>query len=256
MAFEHRINAKRFLNLFSLIRPAFAEEPPAEGEEESGAAPIINYEDLISRARKEEKDKLYPKIQSLETKVTEQINTINAHLLTIGAKDSEITELKQKLTSIGGNDTETVKALKEQIKALENELAESKKNTKPVDEELLRATIRTEVETEFNVKLYRLEKLREAGDEILTPELVIGTTNEEIDKSIEDQKAKTLEIKKKLGLVDDEGNPVDKTPKKPKPTPNNPPKDKGQQTIDFEYLASLDPASPEYEEARKKLGLR
>lgn len=232
-------------------------ETPPHGAEKNEGAQMINYEELIARARKEEKDKLYSKIKSLEDKVASQTNTINSHLLTIGTKDTEIADLKLKLQAVNSDDSETVKNLKLTIASLQTELAGLKEN-QPItaDEEALRITIRNEVESEFNVKLYRLEKLKEVGEEILTPELVTGLTNEEIDMSIDEQKVKTLEIKRKLGIVDDEGNLISTTPKKPKATPNNPPKDKGQKKVDFDYLAELDPASTEYAEARKKLGLR
>ena len=43
----------------SLLLKAYAEEPPADdsGEGNSTSSPVINYEDLIAKARKEEKQK-------------------------------------------------------------------------------------------------------------------------------------------------------------------------------------------------------
>jgi len=257
---------RRFLDVLLPKRLVFADEVDnlVEGEEGEGEksknnknpAPI-NYEDLIARARKEEKEKLYPKIKSLEEKIVDMTNTINNHLLTIGGKDTVIADLQAKLKEPKGDETEVVKNLKSQISNLEKQLEDLKsKQPQEVDEEALRTTIRTEIENEYEVKLYRIEKLAEAGEDILTPELVIGTTKEEIDQSIESQKTKTLEIKQKLGIIDEEGNIIKPSTKKPKATPNNPPKNKGQEKVDLEYLASLDPASTEYAEVRKKLGLR
>jgi ribosomal protein L18E len=247
MAFMKKIAA--LLKSLITLKIVHAEEmennmPPADGIRNEST---INYEELISKARKEEKDKLYPKIKSLEDKIKEQTESINKYLLSIGAKDKEIESLRLQVNSKA--DSEQVKQLKDQIASLEKELAENK--SKAPDEEAIHKNIREELEAEYEVKMYRIEQLNEAGDSILTPELVIGATKEDIDKSIDAQKAKTLEIKKKLGVVDKDGKPV----KRPY-HPSNPSKSAGQKTVDFEYLASLDPASEEYKEARKKLGLK
>ncbi len=65
-----------------LTLKAFAEEKPGdeggEGNDPTVTKPTINYEDLIAKARKEEKDKQYKKIEKLQTQVntlTEQHNT-------------------------------------------------------------------------------------------------------------------------------------------------------------------------------------
>ena len=70
---------------------------------------------------------------------------------------------------------------KAQLKEAQDSIAEYKANEIDVDE--LTQKITQQVAEEYEVKLYREQKLREVGNEII-PELVMGSTKEEIDNSI------------------------------------------------------------------------
>ena len=97
-----------------------------------------------------------------------------------------------------------------------------------------------------------------------------GGTREEVDASIKAAVEKSTKVKKDLGLIDEDGNPVEpkgkkKSGKEPEEEPGkkkktNPPvaspakiEDEG---FDPDYIRNLDPRSPEYAEFRKKMGLR
>lgn len=261
--------AERFIGAFkkvmtSMCMTAYADE----GTDDSGntptpTAPQINYEQLIAQARKEEKDKLYPKIKALEEEKANLVKIGNDNLIKIGDLTQTIQNLNAEIKSLkdnGGEETQEVKDLKAQIATLTAE-NEKLKNETPNEEEL-----RKKIEQEYEVKLYLNEQTTANKDEILSSFIseVKGTTKEEIDESIKAAKEKSLAIKKELGLVDEEGKPVKKTKsdKKPKAeTPNKPPaanpaEISDSQNFDPEYIRNLDPSSEEYKEFRKSLGLK
>lgn len=166
---------------------AKAEEPTqTEGQgNENPQVVTINYEDLIARARKEEKDKLYPKLEKLELDNKDLVAKHNQALISIGEKDTEISRLRAELEQARTNSTtsnnQEITNLKAQLKEAQDSIAEYKANEIDVDE--LTQKITQQVTEEYEVKLYKEQKLREVGNEII-PELVMGTTKEEIDNSI------------------------------------------------------------------------
>lgn len=225
-----------------------------EGDEPSKSAPVINYEDLIAKARKEEKDKQYKKIKKLEEDVASLTNGHNNDLLTIANLQQQLKDAEEKLTKTNSGDSEAVQTLKTQISTLETEkknleakIAEYEKNP-PVSQEEVEKKVRAELEAEYKVKNYRLTKLTELGEQILVPELVVGDTEEEIDKSIASAIERSNQIRKSLGIKDGE---------KKRTTPKSNPSVSGAQdhTADFERLATMDVRSEEYAKLRKQLGL-
>lgn len=236
--------------LNAIIKNVKAEEPPQEPNTtgETGGteptepkAPTVNFEDLIANARKQEKDKLYPQIQKLEEEKKRLTEKNNQHLLTIGEKDSEITELKQRIktleeTSSKGASEKEQELLKE-IATLKETITNLESSTVP------REQIEAEIKAEYEVKLYREQKLREVGDTII-PELVTGTTKEEIDASIEVSKQRYSQITDKvLGGVQ-------------VPVANVNTSTFQAKDLKIEDIANLDPRSPEYAQLRAKLGLK
>lgn len=237
-----------------------------EGTPEPNTAPQINYEQLIAQARKEEKDKLYPKMQKLEEENKKLVQTGNDNLIKIGDLTQSVSNLTAELNKYKSGEVanEEVTNLKSQIEALTAENQNLKDNAPDVEK------IRAEIEQEYEIKAYATEQRTAHKDDVLGSflEEIAGTTKEEIDASVEKAKAKTLSIKKDLGLVDDEGNPIEKkttTPKKSEPksapakAPAMNPVDNSGSNIsrfDAEYIRNLDPSSPEYAEFRKSLGLK
>lgn len=259
--FKTETIVKRIKNL---MLSAYAEEPTTEptGSPEtddptpssggnSGAS--INFEELISKARKEEKAKQYKTIEKLKTQISTLTEQHNQDLLKMGSLDKEIEELNKKLTASGKDDSEEVKKLKEQLETLskEKETLESKVKDlegNPVDRAEIEKEIREELEKEYAVKTHKAEILAQHSEDLLLPELVFGNTVEELDTNLEIALKRSEEIREKVGG----SKKQKKTPKTTNPSVNS--FNSGEYSL--EYLATLDPSSQEYREVRKKLGLK
>lgn len=138
----------------------------------------LNFEQLVAQARKEEKDKLYPKINELKTTVGERDKKINELMLALGSKEAEIGTLKSELEKAksGVASSEEVTSLQTTIAQLTQELNDEKAKCNSIE-----------------LDYYKKAKMAEAGGKLI-PELVTGTTEEEIDQSIEVSKARYSEI--------------------------------------------------------------
>lgn len=243
-----------------LTLKAFAEEKPDDGGEGNEPKPpvALNFEDLIQKARKEEKDKQYKKIEKLQTQVNTLTEQHNNDLLRIADLEKQLAEANNKLQTAGQGDSEAVKTLKGEIetltkdkKALEDRVAEFEKQ-KPVDREEVEKEVREQLDKEYAVKAHKTQILAEHKEDLLLPEMVFGDTIEELDKNLQTALNRSDEIRKTLGVEKGEKKQK-RTPK----SPSNPSTSKIQEEeYSLDYLASLDPSSPEYKEVRKKLGLR
>ena len=254
---------KKFIEAISLR--AFADESDdpddndgADGGEDAKTTPTINYEDLIAKARKEEKEKQYKTIEKLKGQIATLTEQHNNDLLVKADLEKQLKEANDKLTTAGSGDSEEVKTLKETIKTLEKDKADLDKKVKdyeankPVSREEVEAEVRAELEAEYEVKTYKATKMAELKDDILVPELVMGTTKEEIDASIQSALDRSAEIKKNLGISTDKKQ-TKRTPK----SPANPSVSGVQDNeVSLERLATMDVRSKEYAELRKQLGLR
>lgn len=215
--------------------------------------PGINFEQAIAQARKEEKDKLYPRIKKAEDEVKALTTSVNKYLLENAALKDELEKVKNQPAD------PKIQELEDKVKTLENENKTLKENTPNEDE------IRQRVEAEYEVKLYAQEQINANKGSIISiliPEIT-GKTKEEIDSAIASAKEKTKTIKKDLGLnVDEEEGEDDKkktktpAPKQKKAPVANPASTEEGEEFDAEYVRNLDPRSKEYAEFRKKMGLR
>ena len=146
---------------------------------DGGTTPTINYEDLIAKARKEEKDKQYNTIEKLKTQIDTLTGQHNADLLKIAGLEKDLQTSNEKLSKVDSGDSEQVKTLKETINTLTGERDELDKKVKdyeskkPVSREEVETEIRAELEAEYEVKTYKTTKLLELKDDILVPELVM-----------------------------------------------------------------------------------
>ena len=252
---------KTFIEHFSF--KAFADETdgnaPAEsdkgGDEGSSKsqAPAINYEDLIAKARKEEKDKQYKAIEKLKGQINTLTEQHNNDLLKIAGLEEQLKTANENLTKVGKNDSQEVENLKTTIADLQKknkDLEEQVKNT--VSREEIEKEIKAQFEAEYEVKTYKAEKLAELKDEILVPELVYGDTKEEIDASLAKAKERSAEIRSRLGSTPNPESNA-RTPK----SPANPSVSRVQDNKSMlDKLATLDVRSPEYAKLRSELGLR
>lgn len=253
---------------------AFADTASGDGGSEGGDDPTggdggssknttINYEDLIAKARREEKEKQYKNVERLKSQVNTLTEQHNTDLLTIAELQKQLQAANEKLTTAGSGDSEEIKTLKATIKTLEGEKADLDKKVKdyeankPQSREDIEKEVRSELEREYEVKTYKATKLAELKDQLLVPELVMGDSKEDIDTSIEAALARSEEIRKSLGISAPNGG--DKPPKKEKRTPkspSNPSGGNGGKEVDLDYLSTLDVRSPEYAKLRHQMGLK
>ena len=173
----------------------------------------INFEDLMARARKEEKDKLYPQIQKLKDDLKAMTDYNNANLLKIG-------ELQDKLAAYeSGGESEEVKTLKQKIADLEKENKQLKESQPNVEE------IKAQCKAEYEVELYKVQQLGtdDVKNTILPMFLndITGKTKEEIDASIQSAKEKTEQVKEQLGVGGENGGTNPDGGANPEPTNNS-----------------------------------
>jgi len=176
-------------------------QPPADGGAPAGnkgtdphpkPSGTVAFEELIAKARKEERDKLYPEIERQKKKV-------NDLLLVVAERDKTIEQLKadvQKLT----------KELEKANKALEE--AQNKSGSTSAEASATIATLERTIEelkakhqeeiNKLSLELYKQQKLNEVGRDNLIPELVTGNTPEEIDRSIEASKQRLQQIRQSV----------------------------------------------------------
>ena len=237
---------------------------PTGGDGGSSKGSTINYEDLIAKARREEKEKQYKNVERLKTQINTLTEQHNTDLLTIAELQEQLKAANEKLTTAGSGDSEEIKTLKATIKTLEGEKADLDKKVKdyeankPQSREDIEKEVRSELEREYEVKTYKATKLAELKDQLLVPELVMGDSKEDIDTSIEAALARSEEIRKSLGLSSPNG---DKPPKKDKEkrtpkSPSNPSGGNGGKEVDLDYLSTLDVRSQEYAKLRQQMGLK
>lgn len=240
--------------------------PPAQQQ--------LNYEDLIARARKEEKDKLYPRVRKAEEDLAKQVNINNELLLKNATLQNEVEALKKS----AGKDPR-VGELEKENETLKQKVAELEAAA-PNEE-----AIRKKVEEEYAVKMYAEQKkaeLEKAGSVLPSfLESIAGDTKEAVDTAATAAINSTLQIKKDLGLVDENGNPVAQSTPAGASTSTaaagtsaaaagtsaattgnvaapsvNPTDGGGINSYSAEYIRGLDPASEEYRQLRKKLGFK
>lgn len=238
----------RILRLVSIQAHAEEENPAAEGNPE----PMVNYEQLIAQARKEEKDKLYPRLKKAEDENKELTSKLNNALLKVAALQEELEKSKSK-------DSEEVVTLRNQVEDLNKEVKTLRESA--VDEAALRSKIEQEMKSKMEVDRYALEQLEANKGSILSTlhSTITGKTKEEIDAAVTAAKEKTSAIKKELGIEDgDTKSSKSKrdTSKRSTPPVSVPSFESGDEDFDPDYIRNLDPRSEEYKEFRKKLGLR
>lgn len=222
--------------------PATVTPEPQQAEPApQGQAPTVNFEDLIANARKQEKDKLYPQIKKLEEEKKVLTEKNNNYLLTIGEKDAKISELETKISDLTNNAS---KGASEKEKSLTSEIEKLKTQIKTMEETTIsREDVEKEIRDEYEVKLYREQKLREVGDTVI-PELIMGSTKEEIDASVKISQERYSQITERvLGGVQ-------------VPVANVNTSSFGTKDLKIEDIANLDPRSPEYAQLRTQLGLK
>lgn len=232
------------------IREVLADEgTPAEPTQGGQTAeptptptPAINFEDLILKARKEEKDKLYPQITKLKEENQAKTTRINELLISVAEANESAKAMEVELNKVKAT-VNTNTAVNDEVVKLQNKVIE-------LEAELTKKD--TEVKT-IKLETFKKEKMSEANGQLI-PELVVGQTEEEITASIEASKARYIEI---VGQVQ---NAVVVTPKQAQPTVVNPNTAKLQEGLaqaELSQTSLFDPgARAKYAELRKHLGIK
>lgn len=212
------------------------------------SSPSINYEDLIAKARKEEKQKLYPKIEKLEKRVEDLTEKNNKKVLQVGELNEQIETLENELESAKDkatqSDDERVTQLQSDLEEKEStieDLQSQLEDTEEVDVEELRQEIEEEVKNEYEVKLYREKKIADAEGQVI-PELVMGSTKEEIDETFEKAQERYTEI------VGNNSNNRNTREGADNPSVN-------QDNLDINNLDIRGMSDEDYSQLRKRMGL-
>ena len=238
--------AERIFNMISGTITVFADDGNNDG---GNKTPQVNYEELIAKARKEEKQKLYGEIEGLKSQV--KMLTENNNKLLLEKAEAEKALEQFKKDSKDGND-ETVKELEAKIEVLQGELETVKKakeelESNKVDEK----EIREKIEAEYEIKDY-VKTEKEKYDKVILNHLkdtVKGATKEEVDESVKKAVEESNKIRADLGiepvtlesLAEDKKDKKkgDKKDKAPAPNPNNDPNK--DELLSEEVVEKLDP---------------
>ena len=236
-----------------MVRNVLAEEPVPPQQTQT-----VSYEQLIARARQEEKDKLYPQLQAEKDKVKELIQKNNELLVKMGSLQNEYDVVKAQLDELknnkGVNENAEITALKAELEKVKKEYKEFKAGT--VDEATLRQQVEAEVKQQYEVEMYKVEKLN--SDEFkgqIIPELVSGDTKEAIDESLAKSKARYEEligVNRNQQQQPQQGQQLGAVPTMPVGNPNT--QSFISATISAEEIQRMTPE--QWAEYRTKLGLK
>ena len=234
-----------------MVRNVLAEEPAPVPQPQP-----VSYEQLIARARQEEKDKLYPQLKAEKDKVAELTSKNNDLLVQVGTLKNENDVMKAQIEDLknnkGANENAEITRLKEELNKVQKEYKEFKAGV--VDEATLRQQVEAEVKQQYEVEMYKVEKLN--SDEFkgqIIPELVSGDTKEAIDESLAKSKARYEEL---IGVnknqQQQQGQQLGAVPTMPVGNPNT--QSFISATISAEEIQRMTPA--QWAEYRTKLGLK
>ena len=236
-----------------MVRNVLAEEPVPPQQTQT-----VSYEQLIARARQEEKDKLYPQLQAEKDKVKELIQKNNELLVKMGSLQNEYDVVKAQLDDLknnkGVNENAEITKLKAELDKVKKEYKEFKEGT--VDEATLRQKVEAEVKQQYEVEMYKVEKLN--SDEFkgqIIPELVSGDTKEAIDESLAKSKARYEEligVNRNQQQQPQQGQQLGAVPTMPVGNPNT--QSFISATISAEEIQRMTPE--QWAEYRTKLGLK
>src|SRR5574344_54985 len=120
------INAK----LMDVIRKAMVRNVLAEEPTPAPQPQPVSYEQLIARARQEEKDKLYPQLKAEKDKVADLTTKNNDLLVQVGTLKNENDVLKAQVEDLrnnkGANENAEITKLKEELDKVKKEYKEFK----------------------------------------------------------------------------------------------------------------------------------
>lgn len=166
-----------------------AADDAAKKAEEEAQKQGLSDEDiqkLIEKARKEEKDKLYPKIEEL----TVTIKSLQDH---VRQEQEEKERIKKEAEEAAERDRVAQLSAEERRDEILTKLEEQLNRERQAREEFSRQL--DERDRADHLRRYRDKAIQNAGDEIIV-ELVSGSSEAEIDESIRKAKDRYVEIVK------------------------------------------------------------
>lgn len=174
------------------------EQQVAEPSTPVTAQPQVDIDALLSKAREQEKAKLYPEIEKLKGEVKAKSDKLNAEIIKSANLEDAVAEKEKEITRLNG----LIEKAKQEGKSLgEAELTAlaQERDTYKAEAEKVKAEFEA-YKNQQEVEAYKASKIGDIDEDFR--DLVVGSTKEEIDKNYTKAKALQDKVKEKYQKVD------------------------------------------------------
>lgn len=174
------------------------EQQVAEPSTPVTAQPQVDIDALLSKAREQEKAKLYPEIEKLKGEVKAKSDKLNAEIIKSANLEDAVAEKEKEITRLNG----LIEKAKQEGKSLgEAELTAlaQERDTYKAEAEKVKAEFEA-YKNQQEVEAYKASKISDIDEDFR--DLVVGSTKEEIDKNYTKAKALQNKVKEKYQKVD------------------------------------------------------
>lgn len=174
------------------------EQQAAEPSTPVTAQPQVDIDALLSKAREQEKAKLYPEIEKLKGEVKAKSDKLNAEIIKSANLEDAVAEKEKEITRLNG----LIEKAKQEGKSLgEAELTAlaQERDTYKAEAEKVKAEFEA-YKNQQEVEAYKASKIGDIDEDFR--DLVVGSTKEEIDKNYTKAKALQDKVKEKYQKVD------------------------------------------------------
>lgn len=160
----------------------------AKAEAEAKGATPEEVKAAVEKARQEEKDKLYPQLDALKESIKEIQQALRDEREEKEQikRDAEAEKERQRLAKLSDSEKtlEAIRKLEEQLRASQERQIDLERR-------------QTERERSEELRRYKEAQIKAAGDEII-PELVFGKSEAEIDRAVDNAKARYAELTERI----------------------------------------------------------
>lgn len=174
------------------------EQQVAEPNTPVTVQPQVDIDALLSKAREQEKAKLYPEIEKLKGEVKAKSDKLNAEIIKSANLEDTVAEKEKEITRLNG----LIEKAKQEGKSLgEAELTAlaQERDTYKAEAEKVKAEFEA-YKNQQEVEAYKASKIGDIDEDFR--DLVVGSTKEEIDKNYTKAKALQDKVKEKYQKVD------------------------------------------------------
>lgn len=174
------------------------EQQVAEPSTPVTVQPQVDIDALLSKAREQEKAKLYPEIEKLKGEVKAKSDKLNAEIIKSANLEDAVAEKEKEITRLNG----LIEKAKQEGKSLgEAELTAlaQERDTYKAEAEKVKAEFEA-YKNQQEVEAYKASKIGDIDEDFR--DLVVGSTKEEIDKNYTKAKALQDKVKEKYQKVD------------------------------------------------------